>query len=180
MALVRSFPPVATPAARVLVLGSMPGERSLTAGEYYAHPQNAFWKIMGALLGFDPQLPYAERLRSLTRCGVALWDVLGRCYREGSLDAAIRNADLEPNDFAAFLRAHPGVDAVFFNGGTAERIWRTRVAPRLPDGLHPSHAQRLPSTSPAYAAMRPEQKLQAWSAITVLLQDAPGVRASRG
>ena len=92
-----------TPQARVLVLGSMPGTISLRQGRYYAHPRNAFWPIAAEILGFDPALDYALRLERLTQAGVALWDVLQGCEREGSLDADIRNA--VPNDFAGFLRA---------------------------------------------------------------------------
>jgi len=99
---IRSFPPVATSEARVLILGSMPGIASLTAGQYYAHPRNAFWRIMGKLVGAGPENPYDERLRILKKGGIALWDVLDSCVRPGSLDANISNET--PNDFAIFLQ----------------------------------------------------------------------------
>lgn len=157
------FPPVAAPDARVLVLGSMPGRASLAAGQYYAHRQNAFWRIMGDLLGAGPDLPYCERLDCLMRHGVALWDVMAACERPGSLDADIVPASVQANDFAAFFATHVAIDRVFFNGAAAETAFRRHVLPALPkaDFL----VQRLPSTSPAHAALAYADKRQAWSAI---------------
>lgn len=171
MTTISCFAPVATYDARVLILGSMPGVRSLEAGQYYAHPQNAFWRIMASLLDFDPALDYARRLEALTAHGIALWDVLGRCQREGSLDAAIRASSLEANDFAAFLRKHQLIEAVFFNGATAARVWQRHVAAQLSPDLLPAKSQRLPSTSPAYASMPFAAKLEAWAVITRHLRD---------
>lgn len=102
-------------------------------------------------------------------CGIALWDVLGRCRREGSLDAAIQAAELEPNDFRSFLAEHGRVKAVCFNGATAQRIWRRKIEPELPVPMLPPTRVRLPSTSPAYAAMRFDDKLKAWSQIRAML-----------
>ena len=150
-----------TPQARVLVLGSMPGAISLRQGRYYAHPRNAFWPIAAEILGFDPALDYALRLERLTQAGVALWDVLQGCEREGSLDADIRNA--VPNDFAGFLRAHPRLRRVCLNGGKAASLFRRQVLPSLPAALaDPLVCLDLPSTSPAHAAISYEQKLAAW------------------
>ncbi len=167
MTTVASFAPVAAPDARVLVLGSMPGTRSLTAREYYAHRHNAFWPIMAELLGFSAEADYAVRTHALCASRVALWDVLKTCYREGSMDADIRDA--VPNDFESFLEAHPAIDAVFFNGAKAEQVWRKRVAPHLPGRLLPRRQTRLPSTSPAYAAMKFEQKLERWRVVAEAL-----------
>ncbi|MDQ7012195.1 MAG: DNA-deoxyinosine glycosylase, partial [Mariprofundaceae bacterium] len=137
--------------ARVLVLGSMPSEVSLRRQQYYAHPRNAFWPIMGELFGFDPTLPYPERLRALRANRVALWDVAHRCVRPDSLDAAMR--DVEANDFPAFFAAHPQIGSIFFNGGKAEALYRQLVLPRLPAVLQAIPRKRLPSTSPAHAGM---------------------------
>lgn len=163
MAAVCSFPPVAAPDARLLILGSMPGEASLRAGQYYAHPRNAFWPIMGDLLGFAPDLPYADRLRCLTAAGIALWDVIAGCERSGSLDADIVKTSVRANDFAGFFATYPGIERVFFNGATAETNFRRHVLPRAA----PGHRQllRLPSTSPAHAARGYAEKLAAWAVV---------------
>ncbi|MEW5903905.1 MAG: DNA-deoxyinosine glycosylase [Pseudomonadota bacterium] len=155
-----SFPPVADRSATLLILGSMPGIKSLHAHEYYAHPHNAFWKIMGALIGATPQLLYPQRLQTLQQAHIALWDVLHSCEREGSLDSDIQAE--QANDFASFFVRHPNITRVCFNGTKAEQSFRRYVAAKqaLPD----LHYTRLPSTSPAHAGMRYEEKLAAWRA----------------
>lgn len=162
MSVVFSFPPVADDRARVLVLGSMPGLRSLQAGEYYAHPQNAFWPLMGALFGAGRDLPYPQRLARLQSRGIALWDVLESCERPGSLDADIVESSLRTNDLIGFLRRHPGIRRIYFNGAKAEACFRRHV--RLPADLGLPR-QRLPSTSPAHATLDFAAKLAAWSVI---------------
>ena len=159
MARLRSFPPVANADATVLILGSMPGKESLRLHQYYAHPQNAFWRIMGELVGAHPSLPYAERLDVLKSSGIALWDVLASCERESSLDTHIRNE--KANDFASFFRRHPHVTHVFFNGAKAKQSFRKFVLDK--QKLPPLTFQRLPSTSPAHAGMRYEEKLKVWN-----------------
>lgn len=157
-----SLPPVASPDARLLILGSMPGTRSLELQQYYAHPRNGFWPIVGALLGFDPAAPYPQRLGSLTGQRIALWDVLRSCHRPGSLDAAIRVADAVPNDVAEFLATHPQVERVLFNGTTAAKLFQRRVSA---DGVIAGRQLRLvtlPSTSPANAGISVEAKRAAW------------------
>lgn len=160
----RSFPPVCAPDVTVLILGSMPGAASLQAGEYYAHPRNGFWPIMGALCGAGRELPYEERLLRLKAAGVALWDVLQSCVREGSLDTAIDDKTSVANDFEAFFRAHPQVRRVFFNGAKAEQCFRRQVLGKqaIPTGLV---FARLPSTSPAHAGMSLAEKLEDWRVV---------------
>jgi TDG/mug DNA glycosylase family protein len=157
---VRGFDPVASADATVLILGSMPGERSLDAVEYYAHPRNAFWKIMQEVTGVDSSAPYQQRLRALQARGIALWDVLHSCHRAGSLDAAIENGSVQINDFATFFRRHPNVRVVLLNGGTATRYYERYVVPEIKD-VKIKHL-RMPSTSPAHAALSLEQKIKAW------------------
>ena len=159
MNVVTSFNPIADRLARVLVLGSMPGVRSLDAQQYYAHPRNAFWRIMAGIYGFDVDLPYERRVQKLTASGVALWDVLRACIRAGSLDSAIKDGSREPNDFQSFFRRYPGIKLVGFNGAEAARSFNTYVLPRLSVGG--LRFVRLPSTSPAHVRTL-EQKLEAW------------------
>ena len=155
----------------MLVLGSLPGQASLAAGQYYAQPRNAFWTIMGALFGAGPELSYAERTGRLRTSGIALWDVCAAAVRPGSLDAAIEPASIVVNDFAAFLRRHPGIRAVCLNGGAAYELYRRKVLPGLPQPLRLLPLHRLPSTSPAHAALRPAQKLERWRILQTLLLD---------
>ena len=162
MSRVQSFPPIADAKARILILGSMPGKASLAAGQYYAHGQNLFWHILGDVTGAGPALPYAARARALRSCGIALWDVLASCAREGSLDSAIDDASISANDFVAFYRAHPRIAHVFFNGAKAEACYRKHVLPLLADGLGPASYRRLPSTSPANASMSRAYKQKLW------------------
>ncbi len=148
----------------------MPGEESLRRQQYYAHPRNGFWPIMGGLLGFDPGLPYAERQERLAAAGIALWDVLAACQRQGSLDADIRQG--EANDFLAFLRRQPRIRVVFFNGGAAATLFRRQVWPAL--SLEFPHLElcQLPSTSPAHAALGLPAKLAAWKVVAEQAREA--------
>jgi len=157
---IRSFAPIADRNARVLILGSMPGQASLDAGRYYAHPQNAFWRIAVELLRIDPQATYDTRVKALKAARIAVWDVLRSCIRPGSLDTMIE--DEIANDFDAFFRTHRGITHVFFNGAKAEASFKRAVLPGLKTGLR---FTRLPSTSPAHASLPYRRKLAAWRAI---------------
>lgn len=156
-----SFAPVAHVDAKILVLGSMPGVASLNAQQYYAHPRNLFWPLMAQLLQFDAGLDYPVRTQQLASRGVALWDVLQSCQREGSLDSQIQ-AEI-PNDFPAFLDRHRQIRAIFFNGEKAASSFRKSVLPLLNPLEIPMI--RLPSTSPANAGQSLTMKYQAWHQI---------------
>ncbi|MGK0433012.1 MAG: TDG/mug DNA glycosylase family protein [Planctomycetota bacterium] len=159
---VSSFLPVARNNARVLILGSMPGIASLEAQRYYAHPRNAFWPILAEICGFDRELPYEQRLEQVQFAGIALWDVLASCAREGSLDSDIESASIRTNDFAGFLGSHPDVTAVFCNGGAAFQMFRKRVVPELSERFATVIVRQLPSSSPAHASMTLAQKRDVW------------------
>jgi len=157
------LPPLIGPGARVLILGSFPSAASLAAQQYYAHPRNQFWKILGAVLG-QPlfEMDYAAKCRAVLDAGIAIWDVYASCERAGSLDSAIRNGI--PNDFAALEKSAPAgrhdgglsnLKRVVFNGQSAGRF----AAPLVALGLS---TLILPSTSPANASWSFERKLSAW------------------
>src|SRR5690606_9919545 len=148
----RGFPPVSDADARVLVLGSLPGETSIEMRQYYAQPRNAFWPIMGELCGAAPSLPYPRRLERLRAAGIALCDVLAAGERRGSLDSAIVPSSMVVNDFAAFFAAHPQIRFVSFNGSKAAELFVRRVLPALPAEYGSLEMTRLPSTSPANAS----------------------------
>ena len=150
------LPPVISRRTRLVLLGSFPGAASLAAGQYYAHPRNQFWPIVGTLLGEDlPALPYRQRLVRLRARGLGLWDIYAECRREGSLDSAIEHAVL--NDLASLRLRAPGLRAVAHNGGESARAMRITAALGVP-------VLRLPSTSPANASWSFERKLAAWRA----------------
>ncbi len=163
-----SFPPSASAHARVLILGSMPGVASLAASQYYAHPRNQFWPILSALLQCDlVAQPYLQRLQALNDRGLALWDVLQACRRPGSLDANIAVDSISANNFQDFFQRQPLIRHVFFNGAAADRHFKQHV---LRQQTLPSlQYQRLPSTSPAHAALDFAGKLAAWRAIAEIL-----------
>ena len=152
----RSMAPVGSTDARLLILGSLPGEASLSAQRYYAHPQNQFWRLVGAAIGEElAGLDYDDRLQRLAARGIALWDVVGEARRQGSLDSAIRDA--LPNQLADFVAAHSRLTAVAFNGQTAARLGRLALT-----GV--SHVQLidLPSSSPA-CTLPFAWKIERWS-----------------
>lgn len=177
MDVLTSFPEIITPDSTVLILGSMPGTLSLRREQYYAHPRNDFWRIMGDLVGVPVESDYPVRIAHLKQTGIALWDSLKYCVRPGSLDAAIVAGSEEPNDFTALLADHPALRAIAFNGKKSEQVFRQQVLPTIPA----ADVQRLaliglPSTSPANAGFTYEQKLARWRVILGYLPKAEGGR----
>ena len=155
-AVLHGLAPVADARTRVVILGSFPGAASLAARAYYAHPQNQFWRIVGDVIGQPlATLAYRERLAALLDAGLGLWDVYASCTRAGSLDSAIRDA--VPNDFKTLHRRAPHLRRVCHNGKTSARF-----APAFADAA--VEVCILPSTSPAYASLRYEEKLAQWAA----------------
>ena len=160
-----SFPPIIAPDATVLLLGSMPGSRSLRLGQYYGHPHNLFWPFMQEIFGVERTLPYPERVQALQSHGVALWDVLKECEREGSLDTAIVPASELPNDFPWLLTTYPNIRRLCFNGSKASTAFARHVVPVLPPDLHARLTLTpLPSTSPANRSIATADKLARWRA----------------
>ena len=162
---IEGFAPIVSGNASVLILGTMPSEASLLRQQYYGHPRNAFWPIMSELFGSDPELCYQRRKEVLIENGVAVWDVLQSCNRLGSSDSSIKLATIRTNDFAGFFTEYKYIKRVFFNGGMAEKLYQKRVLPTLNHRFTYLEYQRLPSTSPANASLKFEQKIEAWKVI---------------
>ena len=158
-----AFAPVVDERTRILVLGSLPGNASLQAEQYYAHPQNAFWRLIGGVIGCDlAALPYPDRLDALRAASVGLWDVIASAERSGSLDAAIRSP--EAADLRGLVAGLPNLKGVAFNGATAAKSGRRVLA-----GIEGLTLIDLPSSSPAYT--RPLlEKAEIWARIKPMLQ----------
>jgi len=156
MTIKTAFPPSVAPDARLLILGSLPGEESLRQCQYYAHPTNAFWWLVGEVIGEPlPALPYPERLERLKAHRIGLWDVIATAQRQGSQDQAIREAEVR--DLAGFVGVLPELRAVAFNGQTSAKHGRRQLA-----GVERLTLVELPSSSAAYAGMSREAKRAAW------------------
>lgn len=157
------FAPLVTPHTGLLVLGSLPGEASLAAGQYYANPRNQFWALIGAVIGRGdlPALAYHDRLDLLAQRGIGLWDVFTSATRQGSLDSAIKQAAASP--LAGLAARLPALQAIAFNGKLAAKAGRKAI------GSAPLALIDLPSSSPAHAAIRFETKLEHWSALKQFL-----------
>lgn len=163
MNIVTSFPPIISENAQVLILGSMPGIRSLALNQYYGHPRNLFWFFMGEICSALPVLDYQSRVSVIQRSGIALWDVLKHCERAGSLDADIIASSEVPNDLPGLITEHPNIRAIAFNGKKAEKAFHKHSLSGLPDeGIT---LLSLPSTSPANASIPKAEKLKRWMEI---------------
>ncbi len=162
------FPPVIDDGIETLIFGSFPGVASLAKAQYYGHPQNQFWRLVGAVIGEAlPEMDYEARKRTLLAHRIGLWDVIGRCVREGSLDADIRRA--RHNDFLRVTGAAKKLRRIFFNGQTAGKFETQFAAWGYETAV-------LPSSSPAYT-LRFEEKLKAWRALGL---PSPTRRVARG
>ena len=159
------FAPIVSGNASVLILGTMPSEASLSRQQYYGHPRNVFWPVMSSLFGSDPELSYQRRKEVLKENGIAVWDVLQSCNRLGSSDSNIKLATIKTNDFAGFFAKYGSITQIFFNGRMAEKLYLKRILPTLNHRFSYLVYQSLPSTSPAYAVLKLEQKIEAWKVI---------------
>jgi hypoxanthine-DNA glycosylase len=158
------FPPISSPDASILILGSLPGRKSLEMRQYYAQPQNSFWRIMGSLFDAGPAFPYHERVARLAASRIAVWDVLAAGERSGSLDSAIVGSSIIVNDFGAFFERHGGLGLICFNGSKAAELYRRKVQHALPARYAALEQRVLPSTSPANASFSFAMKLASWTA----------------
>lgn len=159
------FAPIARVDATRLVLGSMPSRLSLQHQQYYGNPRNAFWGVCARALGFDVNEPYAQRSAALIDARIAVWDVLYACVRRTSLDSDIEEDSVVANDFLTLFNESPSLQAIFFNGAAAERLFRRYVVPTLGDQLQAMSMSRLPSTSPANAALNFDAKCARWAVV---------------
>lgn len=155
---ISSFPPIINNESKVLILGSIPGIKSLEMQQYYAHPQNKFWKIIFELFNEDYTTDYSERIKILEKHHIALWDVIDTCERKGSLDSEIKNE--EANKIGELLHNYPNINAVFCNGQKSHK----NLLKILPKDFHLPIIV-LPSTSPAHASLRYEEKLKSWKMV---------------
>ena len=161
----QSFAPVCDRQSRILILGSMPGVQSLAAQQYYAHPQNRFWRLLALLFEEPPPQDYAAKLALLHKHRAALWDALAFCERDGSLDSDIKNG--RPNDILGLLERCPDIRAVFCNGGKAAAVFKKHFAKRLPPSVTVYY---LHSTSPANARMSLADLAAEWQIIKNFLK----------
>lgn len=163
---ISGFLPIESSDAKILILGSMPSEASLNSNQYYAHPRNSFWYIIESLFAKEHDLSYQHRKELLVKNKIALWDVVQSCQRPGSLDSAIEQDSIVINRFGEFYDRHPMIEIIFFNGSKAETEYKKRVLPELAENYAGLASRRLPSTSPAMATLRRQQKLKRWKILT--------------
>jgi len=157
-----SFLPIVPGTAKIIILGSIPGEVSLKHQQYYANPRNAFWYILASYFGVEIPPSYEARIALVRQHGIMLWDVMCRCDRQGSLDSKIDNRTIVVNEFDALFHRQPKIRVVLFNGAKAENEYKRRVLPMLSKEFQFLELIRLPSTSPAMASMKREEKYLVW------------------
>lgn len=163
--MVPGLAPIAVPGAKVLVLGTFPGEQSLKTRRYYDNPRNGFWAILEALLGMKTELDYDARISMLSASGLAVWDVLSSVERKGSRDEEIVTGTEIPNDFSDFFERHREIQTVFFNGRAAEKLYQRLVQPAL-SGMSTNLALRLLPSSSSACTIAKSAKIEQWRAIT--------------
>lgn len=158
---ISSFPPIIDQESKILILGSVPGVKSLEKQEYYGHPQNKFWKIIFELFEVDFTENYVEKIEILKKNKIAVWDVIDTCERKGSLDSEIRNE--EANDIKNLLQTHPNIRAIFCNGGKSYKNLK-----KILDKNSEIPVYLLPSTSPLHTISF-EKKLEEWKILKTYL-----------
>jgi len=162
------FEPIIGGKPTALILGSMPGEASLQKTQYYANPRNLFWEIVATHFNFDHTLDYDQKITHLIANQVALWDVIGSCERQGSLDSSIRSASIKVNNLLALFVEYPSISHIFFNGTKAKIEFYKRVLPDLSELHNKLELILLPSTSPANARISRDEKIAQWSKLKLV------------
>ncbi len=165
------FKPVIGGKPKALILGSMPGEASLQQAQYYANPRNLFWEIIATHFNIDHQASYETKTADLVSSRIALWDVIGSCERQGSLDSSIRSSSIKVNNFTKLFTDYPSITHVFFNGTKAKTEFNKRVLPELNEFNHKLNLILLPSTSPANARITRHEKITQWSKLKLAFID---------
>jgi TDG/mug DNA glycosylase family protein len=168
MARVHSIEPIIGRCPRIIILGSMPGIISINAAQYYANPRNMFWTVLAELFGIDIDCDYETKVQQVRDLPVILWDTIKSCHREGSLDSKILNTEIEANDIVALLERYATVQAIAFNGGASAKYFDRLIKPQLPSDLS-VELLKMPSTSPANAGMKFEQKLDLWRRLSAFI-----------
>lgn len=161
----KSFKPSIDDDSKILILGSMPGVKSLEMSQYYAHPQNRFWKVLGYICN-EPNLPeydYDLKLKTLLKNNIALWDTIKSCNREGSLDSDIQNET--PNDIRKLLKKYPNIKTICLNGNKSYSAFKEY----FPDLLKEYNCHKLPSTSPANARFNLDKLIKEWNKVFVFV-----------
>lgn len=155
------FPPIVGLNPKILILGSMPSQKSLEKQQYYGHPQNAFWKIMAKAFGFSENLEYYQKTKLVKENGIAIWDVIHCCTRSGSLDSSIQKDTIVENKIPELLEQFPGIQKILCNGGTSHQLFLKHF--KIWSTAHPEiEIIKMPSTSPAHASLNFEQKYDVW------------------
>jgi len=167
---ITSFPPVVNDECKAIILGSMPGIKSLDENEYYAHPRNSFWFIMEKLFKVYSDFEYKQRLKLLLNNKIALWDVIESCERKGSLDSSIQDETVLVNDFADLLLEYQNIKYIFCNGNAAYSAFQKYAMPELEKFLN-IEVYKLPSSSPANARMSLDEKTLSWEIIKQKLKE---------
>ena len=156
------FPPILGSKPKVLILGSMPSQKSLSKQQYYGYPQNAFWKIMAKIFEYPEEFSYSKRTEIVIQHGIAIWDVIHSCVRPGSLDSSIQKDTVIENNIPELIEHNPSIKKILCNGGTAYQLFQKHFNSWIKN--HPEiKLEKLPSTSPAHASLNFDQKLMIWS-----------------
>lgn len=156
-----SFPPIIDNNSRIIILGSIPGVKSLEKQQYYGHPQNKFWKIIFELFNENFTDNYEEKINILKKHRIALWDVIDSCERKGSLDSEIKNE--AANQIEQLLENYPNIEAVFCNGGKSYKNLKKILGKNFRVPIY-----QMPSTSPLHTVSF-EKKFEEWKKILEFL-----------